>query len=420
MPGVLVLLALLNAACTGGTVGRPDLTVEDASADEALGSVAASPTPEPAHSPTTEPPTAPAEGDGSTGVTTSSGQLAVHYLDVGQGEATLLLHPDVTVLIDTGRHDASDVVPELRAHGVDALDLVVVTHPHADHLGQFDRVLSAFDVAEVWWSGSTHTTRTFERALDALESSDAAYEEPRAGDATWIGPLHVEVVNPPDGVDLSDLHDAGLALRVTFGSVRFLFTGDAESATEARMVRTAGEQLRADILQVGHHGSLTSTTPAFLQTVDPAVAIYSAGQANPYGHPHAEVLDRLTATGVEVYGTPVHGTVTVTTDGAGWQVTTQRPGSPVAGDAGRAAPPPPGVQPPPDTSSDQDGCAAGQVDINRAGVEQLQQIIHIGPERARQILDLRPFASVRDMTRINGIGPARLDDIIAQGVACAG
>jgi competence protein ComEC len=365
---------------------------------------------------------------------TLDGDLEVHFLDIGQGDATLLKHAEATILIDTGRHQASDVVPSLTAAGVDAVDLVIVTHPHADHIGQFDQVLDRLPVREVWWSGSTTTSQTFGRALTALERSDAAYEEPRAGDTALIGPLEVEVVNPPAGVGLQDLHDANLAVRVTYGEVRFLFTGDAEAATEGRMVSRSGATLDADILQLGHHGSNTSTTAGFLAAVDPAIAIYSASADNQYGHPHAEVLDRLATAGVEVYGTAVHGTVTVTTDGRDWSVSTHRSGTPQPGarpssnasrDGNRSSGGPASPSPSPTTSASpsapsSDACGPGQVDINRAGADELQRIIHIGPDRARQMPGLRPFASVRSMDRISGIGPARLEDILAEGLACAG
>jgi competence protein ComEC len=256
----------------------------------------------------------------------TQGELEVHFLDVGQADATLLRHDEVTVLIDTGHWQRSDVIDHLDDLGVEQLDLVVVTHPHADHVGQFDQVLETYDVDEVWWSGSETTTQTFERALDALEASDAAYEEPRAGDTTTLGPLEVEVVNPPEDVDLGDLHDANLAMRITFGELRLLFTGDAEAATEERMVEQAGGTLAADVLQLGHHGSDTSTTPDLLDAVDPEVAVYSAGTDNTYGHPHAEVLDRLDAAGVTVHGTPEDGTVVVTSDGSSWSVSTEHDG----------------------------------------------------------------------------------------------
>jgi competence protein ComEC len=257
-------------------------------------------------------PTAPVGGPDVTG-------LEIHFIDVGQGDATLVRTADAAMLVDTGRHDRDDVVPYLDAVGVQELDVVAITHPHADHLGQFDRVLDELEVHEVWWSGSTHTTATFDRALDALERSDARYAEPRAGDATDVGDLRVDILNPVDPLP-GDLHAAGLALRVTWRDVRLLLTGDAETVTEQRWVAEHPTLLAADIYQVGHHGSTTSTSPAFLDAVSPAVAVYSAGVDNSYGHPHTEVIARLDEAGVEIYGTGVHGTIVITSDGAGWTV----------------------------------------------------------------------------------------------------
>ncbi len=316
------------------------------------------------------------------------GDLEVHYLDVGQGDATLLLHDEVAVLVDAGRWQSSGLVPMLRARGVEALDLVVITHPHADHIGQFDQVMDAFPVDEVWWSGSVTTSQTFERAVAALERSDAAYEEPRVGDQATLGPLDIEVVNPPAGVGLSDLHDAGVSLRVTYGEVRLLFTGDNEAATERRMTSDSAAMIDADILQLGHHGSSTSTTASFLSAVDPMLAIYSAGANNSYGHPAPEVVDRVLASDIELYGTDVHGTILVTTDGAGWSVATEASGQV------EAAPSNPPSNSSPETSTAGGACTGDQVDINAADRDQLQ--------------------------RIDQIGPARLEDIITRGVACVG
>jgi competence protein ComEC len=284
-------LALVLAACTAGSVVAPDVA-PGAGTD--------------APPPAVEPPTP----DGRV----PAGELEVHFLDVGQGDAALLLHDEVAVLVDTGDHRGDEVVPALARLGVDRLDLVIVSHPHADHIGQFDRVLAAIDVDEVWWSGSRTTTRTFERAVAALERSSAAYEEPRAGDRAEIGPLLLEVLHPRRDAALSDLHDAMLVVRVTFGEVRFLFTGDAEVPVERRLLADPS-LVRAEVLKVGHHGSRTSTSSAFLAAVAPRIAVYSAGSGNRYGHPHDEVVARIEVAGIELRGTDRHGTVVVSTDG---------------------------------------------------------------------------------------------------------
>ena len=272
---------------------------------------------------------------GSTGAPLADGTLEVHFIDVGHANATLLRHVDVTMLIDQGDWQRDDVVDYLQSVGVDRLDVVATTHPHADHIGQFDRVLDTFEVDEVWWSGSTTTTLSFERALDALEASDVAYSEPRAGHSIELGPLLVEIVGPDDDANFENLHDANLSMRITYGQVRMLFTGDAEAATEQRMLNRHSQLLDAEIYEVGHHGSSTSTTPAFLDAVDPEVSIYSAGAGNVYGHPHAAVIDRLEAHRTALYGTDVHGTVIVTTDGDTFEVTVERDGTPAPGDARR-------------------------------------------------------------------------------------
>jgi competence protein ComEC len=314
--GLLAALLLLGACA---------LPADSGAAPDAPSSVAvvvpepspAAPAPAPAPAPVGPAP-APAPAPAT------AGSLEIHVLDVGQGDATLLIHPDVTVLIDTGRFDRRDVVPLLRARGVSRIDLLVVTHPHADHIGQFDRVMGAFDVAEVWWSGSSSTSATFGRALAALEASDARYEEPRAGASTRVGPLTIDVLAPGSGDSLTDLNNASIALRITYGSFALVTTGDAEAPSEARMLARVADRLPAQVLRLGHHGSSTSTTAAFLAAVAPQVAIYSAGAGNQYGHPHTETVERIAAAGIPLYGTAEHGTVTLISDGITFEVRTER------------------------------------------------------------------------------------------------
>jgi len=319
---LVAAVLLVLAACTPPQAAPEP---EPAPAPAPIPAPAPEPVPAPAPAPEPEPEPEPAPAPApAPGPAPSSAELTIRFLDVGQGDATLLTHPDVTMLIDTGRFDRDDVPALLRRHGVGRVDLLVVTHPHADHIGQFDDVMAAFPVEEVWWSGASTTSRTFERAVAALEASDARYEEPRAGAVTTVGPLGIEILHPAAADSLRDLNDASISMRITYGAFRLVITGDAERVSEARMLGRLRDRLAADVLRLGHHGSSTSTTVDFLDAVAPAVAVYSAGAGNSYGHPHEEVVAQVTGRGVPLYGTDTDGTITVVTDGTTFDVRTER------------------------------------------------------------------------------------------------
>lgn len=346
---------------------------------------------------TSTPPATPSE---------PKGNLIVHYIDVGQGDATLLQGPDFTVLIDAGRHNRNDVIPYLKSVGVSTIDLVVGTHPHADHIGQIDKVINEFEVSEVWMSGTPHTTQTFERVLDAIEKSGASYHEPRSGEKFQVGALEIEVFNP---IRITgQFHEDSIVMRTTFGEIGFIFSGDAEARTEREVIRRHND-VKAQILKLGHHGSTTSSIPEFLQAVSPEVAIYSAGAGNSYGHPHKPIVDRINQMNIEIYGTDVHGTIKITTDGKTYSITTAKSGQVSVEDGSEPTPTP---TPEPTTPS-----PSGSININTASFEELQEIIHIGDSRAKAIIDGRPWTSLSQLTRISGISDNRLNDIREEGKA---
>jgi len=318
--------------------------------------------------------------------------LSVHFVDVGQAEAALLQSAECTILIDAGGPDGSEVVDYLRSLGVENIDLFIVTHPHADHIGQAVQVLGGFSVAEVWMSGYEHYTPAFEELVDAVLASDAAYYEPRTGYEQSWGGLTLQVLNPAQLRGTA--HQDCLVVKATYGEISFLFTGDAEKNTEAELVQE-GLPLEAQVLQLGHHGSRTSSSLGFLLAVNPKLAIYSAGLGNDYGHPHGEVVDRLRILGIPVFGTDQYGTIVIKTDGQSCELSASR-------------------------WEEQPSLQC--VDLNTASFGELQRIVHIGPERAQQIIEeraKRPFRSIDELAlRIEGIGEKRLADIKAQGLAC--
>ncbi len=249
------------------------------------------------------------------------GTLEVHAINVGQADATLLRTDEETMLIDSGdwRNDGETVLSYLDAHGVDRIDHLVSTHGHADHIGGHEAVIDHYEtdgegIGAVYDSGVTHTSQTYERYLDAIDRHDVTLFEVREGDEIPFNGTATTVLNPAEPPE-GDLHYDSVSVSVAVGETSFLFTGDAERDAESRMLDTHGERLEADIYHAGHHGSNTSSGPAFLDAVDPEVAIVSSAYDSQYGHPHDEPLERFAARDIGTVWTGVHGSIVFESDG---------------------------------------------------------------------------------------------------------
>ena len=241
------------------------------------------------------------------------GTFTVHFIDVGQGDSILLDLGDIEVLIDGG--DKSPGVVSYIGDYVDgSLEVIVATHPHADHIGGLIAVLNAFEVDEIWLNGDTSTSATYSQFMSAANSEGASVHMARRGDTIQTGNLTFNVLHP---VNLSgDTNNNSIVLSLSYGQVDFLFTGDAEEEAEASiLVQSIVSIPDVEILKVGHHGSRTSSSIQFLQLVKPEYAIYMAGEGNSYGHPHQETITNLCEIDAQIYGTDIHGTIVITTDG---------------------------------------------------------------------------------------------------------
>lgn len=357
----------------------------------------------------------PAEKEENANISTPPplSELKAHFIDVGQGDSTLFQFSDggedFTILIDAGNWKGEEVINYLRSQKVSQIDIAVGTHPDADHIGQLDQVINNFNVGEVWLSGNTNPSQTFQRLLKAINSKKVDYYEPRMGEQFEVGPLQIDVLYPKT-ISEQD-NEESISVKLTYGDFRFILTGDATTDDELKMLQS-GIDVKADIMKLGHHGSSTSTHPSFLRAVQPAVAIYSAGLNNTYGHPHEEVVNLVQNSTIQLYGTDVHGTIIVKTDGKNYKVLTKKDGTITPSSSGSTTKDEVKVEPVP--------IVGNCIDINTASIEQLQEIMHIGPARAQEIINLRPFISVDDLGRIKGIGPARITDIKSQGLACVG
>lgn len=247
--------------------------------------------------------------------------LNVFFIDVGQGDSIFIQTPSGhTALIDGG-YDNGLALAFLQSLGIEAVDTLIVSHPHADHIGGLVAVLQAMPIGSIWTSGASHNTEIYEQLLDVIAEKQVPYYEVAPGDIIPLGDLSLAVLYGQS--EAANLNDTSLVLKLEYDHVSFLFTGDAESGVERILLQIAPHELAATILKVAHHGSSDSSSLEFLTAVQPELAIYSAGRGNQYGHPHGSTLDNLQAVGAEVLGTAEQGTILVSSDGRHYEVETE-------------------------------------------------------------------------------------------------
>lgn len=249
----------------------------------------------------------------NTKVENSETELNVHFLDVGQGDAVLISCDDAYMLIDAGDNDKGTLVQNyLNKQGVEHLDYIIGTHPDADHIGGMDVILYKFDCGTVMMPEVTNDTATYRDVIDTMKEKGYQNTAPVVGDSYSLGSAQFTILGPTDTYE--DTNNNSIVLLLTHGDNKFLFVGDAEEKAEEDIL-AEGVSVKADVLKVGHHGSRTASSEAFLQAVEPTYAVISCGQDNSYGHPHAETLNTLRSMGVKVFRTDEQGTVTATSDG---------------------------------------------------------------------------------------------------------
>ncbi|MEL7167709.1 MAG: DNA internalization-related competence protein ComEC/Rec2 [Bacteroidota bacterium] len=251
-------------------------------------------------------------------------RMEVVFFDVGQGDATLVVTPrGRTVLIDAGvRDDFADqgtwtILPHLQRHGVDRLDALILTHAHADHYGGAQALLDALPVGAIYTNGLDSDADLWHDLLAAAEMHGVPVRTPAGGTTLDLDPsVRIQWLHAPTA-SFSDANEASLALRVVHGETSWLFTGDGEAEAEAYLVARYGSFLASDVVQVGHHGSRTSSTPGFVEhaTMEHTRAVVSVGRRNRYRLPHAEVIERWEHAGATVAQTADFGAVWLRSDG---------------------------------------------------------------------------------------------------------
>lgn len=239
--------------------------------------------------------------------------LKVHFIDVGQADAALVVCQGKTMLIDGGNAADSNVMyAYLKKNGITHLDYVIGTHAHEDHIGGIPGALQYATVGKVYCPVTSYNSSAFRNFVQAVSNRGASITVPSVGTSFSLGSASVKIIAVNTG---SDPNNTSIVLRITFGSTSFLFTGDAEYEVEQALV-SSGATLKSTVLKVGHHGSNTSTKYSFLWHVMPEYAVISVGKGNTYGHPTEDVLSRLRDADTKLFRTDMQGDIICTSNGS--------------------------------------------------------------------------------------------------------
>jgi beta-lactamase superfamily II metal-dependent hydrolase len=241
--------------------------------------------------------------------------MYVHFINVGQGDSIYIKAPNgEDILIDGGRN-GNTVVSYLKKQKVKDIEVMIATHPDADHIGGLDEVLKAYKVKSVYAPKVSSTTQTYKNLLLAVKKEGLKIKTARKGVSIPIKGVSAKFVGPVKTYSKTDTNDWSAVLRVQYNKRSFLFTGDAEFKSETDMIKSK-QTLKSDVLKVGHHGAKTSTSTNFLKVVKPTYAVISVGKGNSYGHPTSATLNRLKSAKVKVFRTDKQGTIIAKTNGS--------------------------------------------------------------------------------------------------------
>lgn len=249
--------------------------------------------------------------------------FAIHFLDVGQADAAVILCDGEVLMIDGGNADDSSFVYSYLKNtlGINHIDTMIATHPHEDHIGGLSGALNACSVDTLYSPVTEYDSKVFSSLLKYAEKQGLSLTGPTVGDTFSVGSATVTFLAPVHNYD--EPNDMSLVVRIQYGDTSFLFTGDAEWDSEHDMISN-GAKLSSTLLKVGHHGSASSTSYVFLREIMPQYAVISVGANNSYGHPTDDALSRLRDADVELFRTDMQGTIICTSDGNSLSFTTEK------------------------------------------------------------------------------------------------
>ncbi|MGG7142579.1 ComEC/Rec2 family competence protein [Clostridium nigeriense] len=246
-------------------------------------------------------------------------EMRVHFIDVGQGDSILIQVNYKNILIDSGPKDGKDkVIQYLNSLDITQFDYVIATHPHEDHIGNMAYIINNYNVLNFYSPKIDNNTSSFENMAEALSRKNLKIKILKANSsAINLGQNTLFEIFSPNLDSYDNLNNYSPIIKVSYGNTSFLFTGDAEEEVEQEVLAN-NLNLKSDVLKVGHHGSSTSTSETFLDSVNPKISVISVGKNNSYGHPTENTLNKLKKT--NIYRTDINGNIIITSDGSNIKV----------------------------------------------------------------------------------------------------
>lgn len=268
------------------------------------------------------------ERESKSEVTNVDGNLIIDYIDVGQGDSILIRQGEHAMLIDGGTSECKEELLEyLESKNIVKFDYLVGTHPHEDHIGSLDDVINSYDFDTILFpdvSSARVTTKTFENLVIAVANKNMKFTTPISGKEYELGEARFTILAPSSS-SYQSLNNYSIVIKLNYGENTFMFTGDAETLSETEILNSY-DDIHADVLKIGHHGSTTSSSKKFLNAVSPKYAVISVGKDNSYNHPTKTTMDKMIELNIPVYRTDELGTIECISDGVNISFNTN-PGS---------------------------------------------------------------------------------------------
>ncbi len=250
-------------------------------------------------------------------VTNVDGNLIIDYIDVGQGDSILIRQGEHAMLIDGGTTECKEELLEyLKSKNITKFDYIIGTHPHEDHIGSLDDVVNEFEFDTIFFpdvSSARVTTKTFENLVLAVANKNMKFTTPVSGKEYSLGEAKFNIL-APSSTSYQSLNNYSIVIKLNYGENSFIFTGDAETLSETEILNSY-DDIHADVLKLGHHGSTTSSSKKFLNAVSPKYAVISVGKDNTYNHPTKTTMDKMLELNIPVYRTDELGTIECISDG---------------------------------------------------------------------------------------------------------